>query len=363
MKTYPYNKASAEGRRLYRLLGAQFNKATLDSENNSNVFTSYDVPVATQCRVNSVRFLFDSNATGIKRPHIQVVSDVEMAWGDFSEEVSSLDFTHDDQELPLSYIQPLEDETIKMLIDAGLYREDRFEELMNKLMSDEVFDAEAEMQVTYLKAKDETTEEDVPILLVDPVSVVHVGYDPSEQTTIANLVKRSALLALELQKEGVRTEELVSNKEPDQDREVFLESTFEDVLALNEEREQEATDSISTSSVLLDEEIDVTEELKDSLSIDHTSEDDRIRDLKARERYEEEQKVEKESIEEAYNELSSDLSVEDETLDVVPETATTKAEYERKSKTKEAETTLDSDMFSKGLDDYEFDSEDDGPEL
>lgn len=354
MKTYPYNRASTEGRRLFRLLDAQFNKGRLDVVNEPKTFQSYTVPTVTQCRVNKIGFLFSSNLSGVKRPQIHVDADVELAWGDFTDEITSLDFTHDDQELPLSYVQPLEDETLKMLIDAGLYREERFEELMNKLMADEVFDAEAEMNLTHLDVGQEEAAESIPVLLVDPVTVVHEEHDPSEQTTIANLVKRSALLAMELQKEGIKTEELVQAPEHEQDREVFLADNFRDVVAETAAEQAElADDSFTTSSELLDAEIDVTDELKGSLTFDHTNEDDRIRDLKERERH---------AYQESAPEPTLDEEYENDELELEPETEPT-SKTKSKSKTKEASAVLDSDMFAKGLDDYEFETEDDGPEL
>lgn len=349
MKTYPYNRASNEGRRLFRLLDSQFNKGTLVAPNPSKTFEAYTVPAVTQCRVNKVGFLFSSNLSGMKRPQIRVYSDVELAWGDFAEGVTSLDFTHDNQELPLSYVQPLEDDTLKILIDAGLYRDERFEELMNKLMVDEVFDAEADMRMTYLDVQHQdanNSKKSIPVLLADPVTVVHDGYDPSEQTTIANLVKRSARLAIELQKEGVKTEELVHAR-PDQDREVFLSDQFRDVVEQNEEEtDRGVTGPFSTPSELLDEEIDVTDKLKGSLTFDYTSEEDRIRDLKERERYEHT----------STSELEADFPDLDPPIGEQEPPAP-------KPKTKVATQVLDSDIFQKGLDDYDYEQKDDGPEL
>lgn len=351
MKTYPYNRASTEGRRLFRLLDAQFNKGRLDAANQSKTFESYTVPAVTQCRVNKVGFLFSSNLSGLRRPQIRVYSDVELAWGDFAEGITSLDFTHDNQELPLSYVQPLEDDTLKMLIDAGLYRDEQFEELMNKLMSDEVFDAEADMSMTYLDVASQGADKpksSIPVLLVDPVTVVHDGYDPSEQTTIANLVKRSARLAIELKKEGVKTEELV-HASPDQDREVFLPDHFRDVVVQNEEEtDKVVTGSFSTPSELLDQEIDVTDKLKGSLTFDYTSEEDRIRDLKERDRHD--------------HSFASDPEPEGDVPDLNGQVGEQKPPAS-KPKTKEATQVLDSDIFQKDLDDYDYEQEDDGPDL
>lgn len=285
MKTHPYNKESAEGRRLFKMLDLQFNPGTLNVANRSKSFETYDVPSVAQCRANKASFLFPSNLAGIKRPQVRIESDVESAWGDFAEGITTLDFTHDGQELPLIYTQPIEDDTMKLLIDAGLYRDEQFEELMSKLMADELFDAESDMRVSHLDVGQDGKQ--VPVLLVEPVDVVHIDHDPSERTTITDLLKRSARLAIELRKEGVKSDELVAPKTYDQDSEVFIADSFRDAIAAREEAAlEEAADKESgfvASSELLDQEIDVTDKLKGSLGFDYTSEDDRIRDLKERE--------------------------------------------------------------------------------
>lgn len=339
MKTYPYNRTSVEGRRLFKLLDFQFNKGSLTDKSSEKTFETNDVPAVMQCRVNKVGFIFSSNLSGLKRPQIRLESDVELAWGDFGNGVTTLDFTHDNQELPLTYVQPLEDDTIKMLIDAGLYRDDRFEELMSKLMTDEVFDAEADMKMTHLDVGNNPEQgESLQVILVDPVNVVHDDHDPSEHTTIANLVKRSARLAIELRNEGVKTEDLVRGSEPEQDQEVFIMDEFRDIVAQKEEEkiEREVDESFSVKSELLDRQIDVTDNLKDGFGIDHTTEDDRIRDLKDKERY-----------------------VEDEPV-VTPKPEPVKQSAPR---TKEADHLLDPDSFGRGLEDYQLEADDDGPEL
>lgn len=317
MKTFPYNKSSIKGRRLFKLLGVQHNEGVLDADAESNSFENYDVPTMMQCRTNKVSLLMPSNLSGIKRPQIRINADVEVAWGDFTDDVMSLDFRHDGQELPINYIQPLEDETLKLLIDAGLYRDPRFENLLSKLMSDETFDAEADMGVTFLNIKSDKTseldEEDeyVPVLLVDPINVMHENYDPSDNT-IQDLIKRNAILAIELRKEGYKTEELVQGDTYDQDNEQYISGAFDDVVArYNEDLSSSKLDnSMKTSSELLDAEIDVTDELKGSLGYDYTTEDDLIRELKERERL-----SYSEAIDEAYEDEDELEWDEDEYFD------------------------------------------------
>ena len=335
MKTYPYNRTSIEGRRLFKILDVEFNPGTLNSEYEGQSFESYEVATVMQCRTNDVRFIIPSNSSGVKRPHIVVDADVEVAWGNFTDDIRTLDFTHG-QELPLTYAEPLEDDSIKMMIDAGLYEDPRFEELISKLMQDEVCDAEADMNIMYLGINNDKSL--IPILLVDPVNVVHDEPNKSEQTTVSNLLKRSARLAVELRKEGVKTEQLVEPTE--KEKEIILEESFEDVIRKHtEELDKKISSDFATTSDLLDEEIDVTDELKGSLGFDGTSEDDRIRKLKEQEREESRRFIEEqEELEiEDISEIEDDL--EEETKD---------------------ESVIDFDM---DLDDYIHEAEDEGPEF
>lgn len=354
MKTYPYNRASIEGRRLFKLLDVQFNKGTLSTQHEGKTFESYTVPSVMQCRANKTRFLFSSNHSGIKRPLVHVEADVETAWGEFTKDISMLDFTHTrGQELPLTYVQPIDDDTMKLLIDAGLYRDKQFELLISKLMQDEMFDAEADMTVAYLDIGRESEGETIPVLLVDPVNVVHEHNDPSEYTTLQTLLKRSAKLAIELRKEGVKTDELVATPEYEDDREFIIEDTFEDVIEKHErEKEVEVdTGKFAVSSELLDAEIDVTDELKGSLPFNHTSEDDRIRELKERER--EEERRASESFREKVASLGKDADISQ--MKDEPKVKSNNESIQRQN--------VDMSKFNdyQDLDDYEI--EDDGPEL
>ncbi|MBD7970317.1 hypothetical protein [Paenibacillus gallinarum] len=296
MEVFSYNRASNEGVRIRRLLDVQYNESQLDVDGKTKTFGLYEVPAVMHSRVNKVKFLFESNLSGFKRPQVHVEADVELAWGDFADHISALNFKHEKQELPLTYIQPLEDETLKVLIDAGLYRDGRFEQLMGKLMAGETFDAEGNMHLAYLDiAEGMGSGRKAPLVLVDPVNIVHDKHDSSERTNLAELVRLAANNAIELQREGVKTEDLV-NSEPEEIKEVVIQNTIQDVIVTrNEQRIIDDVDSIKTTSSLLDEEIDVTEQIKSTLGLGRISEDDRIRDLKERDRYEKMQKQQQEA--------------------------------------------------------------------
>ncbi|MGC6586655.1 hypothetical protein ACPV3A_17010 [Paenibacillus sp. Dod16] len=300
--------------RIRRLLDVQYNESQLDMNGQTKTFGIYPVPAVMHSRVNKVKFLFNSNLSGLKRPQIHVEADVEMAWGDFADHISQLNFKHDKQELPLTYVQPLEDDTLKVLIDAGLYRDDRFELLMDKLMNGETFDAEGDMNLTYLDVADAVgSERTVPVVLVEPVNIVHDKQDPSERTNLADLVRMAAKNAIELQNEGVKSEDLVRT-EPVETKEIMIETPIQDVVMARQEKQiiDEVDESLKTSSELFGQEIDITEQLKGVLNLGRLSEDDRIRDVKERERHEQlqEQQLVAEAI--APEEISDVKTIESE---------------------------------------------------
>lgn len=281
MKNYPYNRSSAEGHRVFHLLKNQYNEASFEEGKSGKIFQTDEVPVIMQCQTNKVRLLFAGNHSGMRRPLIQVEADVMKAWGKFAHGVDVLEFVDPNEEPPLTYIQPLEDETIKKFIDAGLYRDEEFEAVLSSLMRDEIFEADATMMVTHLNLGDDHAP--VPVMLIDPLRVVHEKYDPSENTNIQSMARRSAQVAIELKKEGVKTEDLVQKDIPEDDKEIYLTDLFEDVTSHVEPEPARDLDGFVAKSEYLDAEIDVTDKLKGSLVADldmELSEEERIRELK-----------------------------------------------------------------------------------
>lgn len=323
-----YGRHHTETERMRRLIQSKYNLGSLD-DNNKRSFDKQTESAVLQCRTDGIQFLFPSSFSGIERPQIEVLGTADLAWGEFAyDDTYSFKEGH---ELPIRYIHPLEDETLKYLIDAGLYSDNRFEELMGKLMKDEAFDIESEL--TYQHINIGSDAEPRPVVMVDPVHTVDLD-NTKEQVTINELVKHSARLVIELRKEGVSTEDVVSVA-PTVEEEHYIEDEFEDVISTEkEELEHDASDNISTTSELLDAEIDVTEKLQGGMTFDETSEDDLIRDLKTRDKdsFETKPKPAKKSV-----------------------TKPSKPEYQEK------ERKLD---FDGGLDDIKKQlEEDDGPEF
>lgn len=278
MKTYPFNKESAEGRRVYKLLDVGFNEASFDAPKDSR-FDRYEVPVVTQCEATGVQILMPSGLTGIKRPHIRVEGFVQESWGDFADNVSSIKFDEDER-LPIVYAHPIEDETMKMMIDAGFYSDPNFEPLLGKLVAGEMFDADCDMIVSHINVKDKEIDE-VPVVFIEPVTVFHEGVDVSENTTIQSMLRRASMVAIELRAEGVQTNDLLTPVASEE--EVFAPVEFEDGLAKREQErlEREANErAFVVNSPLLGQDIDVSSEITGVYGLHRTAEDVRIEELK-----------------------------------------------------------------------------------
>lgn len=278
MQTYPYNRESAEGRRLHKLLDVGFNPSSLESTPEQR-FDMYDVPVVTQCEAVGLQILLPSGLTGIKRPHVRIEGVVQQAWGDFADDLSALDFEHGET-LPISYTHPIEDDTMKMMIDAGFYSDKNFEPLMVKLVAGEKFDADCDMRVLHIDIPDEELDR-VPVVLIDPVSVVHETFDPSENTTIQSMLRRASMVAIELRAEGIQTNELLTQEEVES--EVYAPMDFTDALTEQSESRKERDENerlFVERSPLLGEEIDVTPDIANVYGMRRTSEDARIEEIK-----------------------------------------------------------------------------------
>lgn len=275
-KVYAYNSASLYGRRLRRALDTEFSRAKIDTYKE---LQSRTITAVAQCRTNKVRFIVPSNNAGIRRPFVYIEADIEEVIGDFGDGITSLNFIHEKgQEVPLVYAEPISDETLKMLIDAGLYRDRQFEQLFSRIADGEMFDAVVPLDLQLLHVESESGKL-VPIVLANPVQSVHEVTPDSDYTSVQMLLQTTAMLAIELEKEGVQTSELVKDV-PQFDDEISYDK-IEDILDIAEEQtdmfsfEQDEETEIRATSNPFNEEIDVTNVL-DGLFINQSEEDEKI---------------------------------------------------------------------------------------
>lgn len=296
---YPYNKSSVEGRRLFKLLGSKYNQGQISPSDDLEMFQERQVNSVMQCRANKTSFLMASNLSNIQRPQIHVHADIEHAWGEFSDSAKALDFTHG-QELPMTYVQPLDDETLKVLIDAGFYEDERFEELMSKLIADDVFDVDGNISVALLDVYNQEGGR-APVMIADSVHVVHNDLESvPENTNVTQLVQRAARLAIELRNSNVKTDELIkaASQENSVDSQVILHENIDDFKEVSPEILVDSSQELSVTSELLDKEIDVTNDMEGTVLFGSLSEDEKIKDLKERQLVNEGEEYESDVVDE-----------------------------------------------------------------
>lgn len=281
MKNFSYNKASIEGLRMFRLIDAQYNAGTIGVAHAGRAFNQKKTTAVMRCRVNKVEFLMQSNTTGIRRPEIKLIGDVEVAWGMFSDDVGTLDFMHSDQELPINYREELNDDSCLALVEAGLFSDSRFEDLFTNVITDEVFDVEGEIETSNINISLDR-DKPVSVIIAEPVSTEYDKENPSEMASVQDLIQRSANLVI-----AFKEREKEMGIEPEMfDNEVYIEDEFIDVFVEEEkevkqkQEEKDAEDGYTAHAALLDDEIDVTLELQGISGFDATSDIDIIHELK-----------------------------------------------------------------------------------
>lgn len=168
------NSKTPQGVEMLRLLEGRYNKGKEQDPSRQLVNDKNDAVFS--CRVRSGRVLMSDTYNGkIERPKLKVKAEIEnifMSLGD----VDSIRFL-EDQRPELTYSYELKDEEIKGFIDAGLYTNPRFEEVLSKLLKDEVFEAEGQISLHHMELPTENGI--VPFILADTLDGLH--YDQPTQ--------------------------------------------------------------------------------------------------------------------------------------------------------------------------------------
>lgn len=198
--TYPYNARSKEGVRMLRLLSTMNSpQAALVSTEPVSEKSFYGVQSRVLATAKSVELMLHSNVNGVQRPSVRVHGEVAMAWGDFAEDLSQIDF-RDGEVLPLSYTQPLDDTVHKRMIDGGLYDGEDYEATLNELIVGEEFDIETVLMMTHIATHDEVLGE-VPVVFVEPV-LAHSEDIHAEGVTLSAMLDRVASVAMTFRRGG-----------------------------------------------------------------------------------------------------------------------------------------------------------------
>lgn len=203
--------------------------------------------------VTSAKITMESNLSRkIRRPQLMIQGEVQDVWGAVSDEIDHVSFLPESKP-SVTYVHTLEDDEIKMLVDAGLYRNKRFEELFSNLAEKEVFEVEADADVQVLELLDRD-QMLIPVVLVnDFKQLVYDLAQPMEErghTTFNSVIQRAVSMAIELEQAGVSDSILGEEEHIDDEVEVTVAEEF---TPDNIQSDTSDEDSYDDQEVLLDD--------------------------------------------------------------------------------------------------------------
>lgn len=244
--------------------GMSFERRTLDATINA--------------RILNVRLIMDSNRVSkIQRPHLFVESEVQDVWTDVSDRVNHVSFLPENRP-KMDYYYPMNDDEIKGFVDAGMYRNSRFEALLQNLLELDQFEItnDIELQILEVIHDDEVT----PVVLVQDVGQVFQKLDRTDNvdyTTFEDTLDRAIDMALQLEAEGVSTDALLG--EDDLEAAVEVDVVIENVF--DTESSRDITDEAIIQQIEeMDSEIDISEEIDMTQIFGQSTEEERIREMR-----------------------------------------------------------------------------------
>lgn len=240
------------------------------------------IPATINAEVVDAKLTMDSNrVTNIRRPFITVESEVRDIWGDVKEDIGHVSFLPENRP-SLTYIYTLNNEEIKGFIDAGMYHNPRFEEVLGIMLQSEQFEItdEVDIQTIDVINGDEVT----PVVLVQDMGIVQQvmdGEDENQYTSFDYAIEHVIDMALQLEAEGISTSALMGEDEVEstQEIEVEIDEVFDAESTLNEKGldiEQEVLRQIQE----MDSEVDVSDAIDISQVFGQTSEQQRIHEMR-----------------------------------------------------------------------------------
>lgn len=279
MHIYGVGTKGKIGSSVKQLLDSKYNP-----ERGRRTGSSYEksvIPATINSEITQAKLTLDSNrASAIQRPFVTVESELRDVWGDISENVNHTSFLPENRPT-MTYIYPLRDEEIKGLVDAGLYRNPRFEALFGKLMETERYELSQDITVQSIEMIPEEEDGNVlPMILVHDVGLVEQSMDESETvyTSFGTVIERTVEMALRLESEGITADAIIGDgPEMDEEMEVEVEDVF-DVKQVSEQINNQAWMNIDSESD--EREIVMTDTLSTDNLFGQSTEDQRIIQMK-----------------------------------------------------------------------------------
>lgn len=286
MINYGYNRLSAKGMSYRRLLRARYNEASKGLDpNEPSAMEQRVTPATLMCRVDGGHFIIPDNTSSIQRPMFRVQGFLERAWGAFhgyedGRVIDQVVLAHDNQEVMVCYTHPISDDTLKICIDAGMYRDERFEEVMNRLLLEENFDIQHDVTYEFMEAPFEVdgVTDLQPVILLDAHDIHATEAELYDKSSVDDMLKRAALIAIDLAQQGVKSETLADYKKVEQ--EPVIAGSFSDVVKTTETMQQSEEQSYIEQSSVLPEPVDLTDQLRDVVQFNASSEDERLLRIK-----------------------------------------------------------------------------------
>lgn len=278
------NTETPAGSALLHLTEHKFNSgATKETDDGLKKLKSTSIVTS---RINSGRMLLSDSYVGkISRPRIKVNASIIQMTGNIADNIDTVRFMTGD-EPTFDYIYEMNDTEIKQFIDAGLYSNPRFDNILSKFLQDEQFEMETETALQHVGlAKDDGRI--VPLVFVGAIQskthrvpVTETEIENSPYTSFSKIITTVAAIADEYARQGLSTSSIVSDLES-QDEVIDLTSDLD-----NETIFKAPTDDVESNLGLdiNDEDaiVDVNLESDDvnSRMFGESSEDTAIRELK-----------------------------------------------------------------------------------
>lgn len=279
MHIYGVGTKGKIGSSVKQLLDTKYNPER--GRRTGSSFEKSVIPATINSEITQAKLTLDSNrASAIHRPFVTVESELRDVWGDISEKVNHTSFLAENRPT-MTYIYPLRDEEIKGLVDAGLYRNPRFEALFSKLMETERYEISQDITVQSLEMiPDEEDGVVMPMILVHDVGLVEQSMDESETvyTSFGTVIERTVEMALRLESEGITADAIIGDvPDMDEEMEVEVEDVF-DEKQLSEQLNKQAW--METENETEEREIVMTDTLSADNLFGQSTEDQRIIQMK-----------------------------------------------------------------------------------
>lgn len=272
MHIYGVGGTGYYGNSVKRMMNEKYNEEV--GRRTGEAFDQKRIFATVNAEVVSARLTIESNrVANIRRPFMTVKSEVRDIWGDITDDVDHVSFLSENRP-SFIYQYPLSDSEIKGLVDAGMFRNERFEPVLNKLMEVEQYEIAHDVSLQALTLIQDN--ERIPIVLVHDMG--HIVHDPDGEntySTFGSLIERTVEMARQLELDGVSAD-LLTQDEIDVDQEVTLDVDQElDVASIEDEPLRD-----DLSVLEQDLEIDLSESINPTSLFGQTSEEQRIIQMK-----------------------------------------------------------------------------------